>query len=41
LLVAKELVFESEAPADAALELFRQNKAVFADCIHVALTHAA
>ncbi len=41
LLAAKELVFESEASLEVALELFRQNKADFADCIHVALTHAA
>ena len=41
LLAAKELVFESEASAEVALELFRQNKADFADCIHVALAHAA
>lgn len=41
LLAAKELVFESEASVEVALELFRQNKADFADCIHVALAHAA
>lgn len=41
LLAAKELAFESEAAAEVALELFRQNKADFADCIHIALTHAA
>lgn len=41
LLTAKEMVFESEAAAEVALELFRQNKADFADCIHVALAHAA
>ena len=41
LLSAKELVFEAEASAEVALELFRQNKADFADCIHIALAHAA
>lgn len=41
LLAARELVFESEASAEVALELFRQNKADFADCIHIALAHAA
>lgn len=41
LLSAKELVFESEATAEVALELFRQSKADFADCIHIALAHAA
>lgn len=41
LLAARELVFESEAAAEVALELFRQNKADFADCIHIALAHAA
>lgn len=41
LLAAKELVFESEAALEVALELFRHNKADFADCIHIALAHAA
>lgn len=41
LLSATELVFEAEASAEVALELFRQNKADFADCIHIALAHAA
>lgn len=41
LLAARELVFESEASAEVALELFRKNKADFADCIHIALAHAA
>lgn len=41
LLAARELVFESEAAAEVALELFRQNRADFADCIHIALAHAA
>lgn len=41
LLAARELVFESEAAAEVALELFRQNRANFADCIHIALAHAA
>ena len=33
LLSATELVFEAEASAEVALELFRQNKADFADCM--------
>lgn len=41
LLAAKELVVESEGSAEIALELFRQNKADFADCIHIALAHTA
>lgn len=41
LLAARELVFESETSVEVALELFRQNKADFADCMHIALAHAA
>lgn len=41
LLSAKELVFEAEASAEVALELFRQSRADFADCVHIALAHAA
>ncbi|OYT93674.1 MAG: twitching motility protein PilT [Burkholderiales bacterium PBB3] len=41
LLAAKEIEIESETSAEVALELFRQNKADFADCIHIALAHAA
>jgi predicted nucleic-acid-binding protein len=41
LLAATELTFESETAVDVAVELFRQNKADFSDCIHVALSHAA
>jgi predicted nucleic-acid-binding protein len=41
LLAANELVFESEAAVEVALELFRRHKADFADCIHIALAHAA
>jgi predicted nucleic-acid-binding protein len=41
LLAAAELTFESETAVDVAVELFRQNKAHFSDCIHVALSHAA
>ena len=41
LLSSKELVFESESSAEVALELYRQSKADFGDCIHIALAHAA
>ena len=41
LLTAVELSFESEAAVEVALELFRQNKADFSDCVHIALSHAA
>ncbi|MDR3369213.1 type II toxin-antitoxin system VapC family toxin [Rhodoferax sp.] len=41
LLAAAELSFESETAVDVAVELFRQNKADFSDCVHVALCHAA
>lgn len=41
LLASMELIFESETAVEVALELFRQNKADFADCLHIALAHAA
>jgi predicted nucleic-acid-binding protein len=41
LLATSELSFESETSVEVALELFRQNKADFSDCIHIALSHAA
>ena len=41
LLAASELSFESEQSVEVALELFRQNKADFSDCVHIALSHEA
>ena len=41
LLASVELSFESEAAAEVALALYQRNKADFADCVHVALAHAA
>lgn len=41
LLAASELSFESETSVEVAVELFRQNKADFSDCVHIALSHAA
>ena len=41
LLASAELSFESEAAAEVALALYQRNKAAFADCVHVALAHAA
>jgi predicted nucleic-acid-binding protein len=41
LLGATELQLESESSAEVGLELFRQNNADFADCIHIALVDAA
>lgn len=41
LLAAAELSFESETSIEVAVELFRQNKADFSDCVHIALSHAA
>lgn len=41
LLSASELSFESEKSVEVALELFRQNKADFSDCVHIALSHSA
>jgi predicted nucleic-acid-binding protein len=41
LLASVELTFESEAAAEVALALYQRNKADFADCMHVALSHAA
>ena len=37
LLSAAELSFESERALEVALQLFRENSADFADCLHVAL----
>ena len=41
LLASVELSFESEAAAEVALALYQRNKADFADCVHVALSHVA
>ena len=41
LLASVELTFEFEAAAEVALALHQRNKADFADCVHVALAHAA
>ncbi len=41
LLSAAELTFESESAVNVAVELFRQNKADFSDCVHIALSDAA
>ena len=41
LLASVELIFESEAAAEVALGLYQRNKADVADCVHVALAHAA
>ena len=41
LLASVDLFFESEAAAEVALALFQRNKTDFADCVHVALAHAA
>jgi predicted nucleic-acid-binding protein len=41
LLASVELTFESEAAAEVALALYQRNKVDFADCVHVALSHAA
>lgn len=41
LLASAELSFESEAAAEVALALYQRNRADFADCVHVALAHAA
>ncbi|PIQ51872.1 MAG: twitching motility protein PilT [Comamonadaceae bacterium CG12_big_fil_rev_8_21_14_0_65_59_15] len=41
LLAASELSFESEKSVEVALELFRQNKADFSDCVHIAISHSA
>ena len=41
LLATSELSFESEQSVEVALELFRQNKADFSDCVHIALSHSA
>jgi predicted nucleic-acid-binding protein len=41
LLSAFELAFESERVVEIALALFKSNATDFADCIHIASTHAA
>lgn len=41
LLASVELSFESEAAAEVALALYQRSRADFADCVHVALAHAA
>lgn len=41
LLASVELSIEAEAAAEVALTLYHRNKADFADCVHVALAHAA
>ena len=41
LLSAAELTFESERALEAALQLYREGTADFADCLHVALATLA
>lgn len=41
LLATSELSFESETAVEVAVESFRQTKADFSDCIHIALCDAA
>ena len=41
LFSAAELTFESERALEVALQLYRENAADFADCLHVALTAQA
>lgn len=41
LLSSRELSFESETAAEIALALYVKGNADFADCMHVALAHAA
>lgn len=41
LLASAELSFESETAAEVALALYQRNTADFADCVHIALAHAA
>ena len=41
LLASAELSFESESAAEIALALYRKHTADFADCVHIALAHAA
>lgn len=41
LLASAELSFESETAAEVALALYQRSRADFADCVHVALAHAA
>ncbi len=37
LFSAAELIFESEQALEVALQLFREGRADFADCLHIAL----
>lgn len=41
LLAAAELSIESELAVEIALALYKKNSADFADCVHIALSHAA
>lgn len=41
LFSAAELTFESERALEVALQLYRENSADFADCLHVALAAQA
>jgi predicted nucleic-acid-binding protein len=41
LLAARELEIESESSLELALDLFRNHKADFADCVHIALSQHA
>jgi predicted nucleic-acid-binding protein len=41
LLASVELSFESESATEVALALYQRSSADFADCLHVALAHAA
>lgn len=41
LFATAELSFESELAAEIALALYTKSKAVFSDCVHIALAHAA
>ena len=41
LLAVAELSIDSELAVEIALALYKKNSADFADCVHVALSHAA
>jgi predicted nucleic-acid-binding protein len=41
LLAATELSFGSESAVEVALALYQKSSADFADCLHIALAHAA
>ncbi|MDO5289652.1 MAG: type II toxin-antitoxin system VapC family toxin [Pseudomonadota bacterium] len=41
LLGAVELAFQNESALEVALALYRQGRADFSDCVHVALAHQA